>query len=297
MKAHKQFFLGALFVLLILLLNSYFIIYQGQAGLVLRLGQLTQVEKSMSVHGYLPGLHFKIPLIDTLKKFDMRLQTLDIQSSRIVTAEKKDVIVDFYVKWRINDLPLYYKRTNGNIQKVNTLLSQQLNGALRAQFGRRTIKEVVSDEREQIMHALSKKAAKTASSLGIQVVDVRIKRIDLPEEVSNAVYERMRAERERVAKEHRSEGRAKAEAIRAQADAEAAVIVANANATAQGLRAEGDAGAGKIYIAAYSKDATFYNFMRSLQAYTAAFSNKNDVLLLSPQGAFFQYFNQLPQQK
>ena len=195
------------------------------------------------------------------------------------------------MKWRIDDLPLYYKRTAGNSLKVDTLLTQQLNDGLRAQFGRRTIKEVVSDDRAQIMTALNKRADNSAKSLGIKVIDVRIKRIDLPEEVSNAVYERMRAERERVAKEHRSEGRAKAEAIRANADAQATVIVAGAKADANKLRAMGDQLAARVYANAYSKDAEFYAFMRSLYAYNASFSNKNDILVITPDSQYIQYFN------
>ena len=287
--------LFAVIVFAIIIISScLFTVQEGQEGLVLRLGKLVTLKTSQGEkHAlqYVPGLHFKLPIIDTIKKFDMRLQTLDIQSSRIVTKEKKDVIVDFYVKWRISDLPLYYKRTAGDSQKVDTLLTQQLNDGLRAQFGRRTIKEVVSDDRAQIMTALNKRADSSAKNLGIEVIDVRIKRIDLPEEVSNAVYERMRAERERVAKEHRSEGRAQAEAIRTNADAQATVIVAGAKADANKLRAAGDQTAAKIYADAYSKDAEFYTFMRSLSAYNASFAQKNDILVLTPDSQFFQYFN------
>lgn len=281
-------------VAIIVAITCLFTISQGQAGLVLRLGKLKTVtgkNNQTEAKTYQPGLHFKLPLIDTLKKFDVRLQTLDIQSSRIVTKEKKDVIVDYYVKWRISNLSLYYKRTGGDAQKVGVLLDQQLNDALRAQFGRRTIQEVVSDDRAQIMTALNKRADDTAQSLGIDVIDVRIKRIDLPEEVSNAVYERMRAEREQSAKKHRSEGKAKAEAIRAQADAEATIIVAGAKAEANETRAIGDQLAAKIYADAYSKNVEFYAFLRSMNAYNASFSNKNDILVVTPDSAFFQYFN------
>jgi len=286
--------IGCIVVLLIILITCLFEISEGQSGLVLRLGKITtHTNKSNGAEDivYKPGLHFKLPFIDTIKKFDIRIQTLDIQSSRIVTQEKKDVIVDYYVKWRIADLPLYYKRTAGDPSKVGVLLEQQLNDALRAQFGRRSIKEVVSDDRAEIMTALNKRADQSAQSLGIDVIDVRIKRIDLPEEVSNAVYERMRAERERVAKEHRSEGKAKSEAIRAQADAQATVIVAGAKKSANKLRANGDKEAAKIYAESYSKEPEFYAFMRSLHAYGESFRDKKDVLILTPDSNFFQYFN------
>jgi modulator of FtsH protease HflC len=292
MSAKLKLIITITVVVFLLISSMLFVVSEGQEALILRLGKLTKSNTTpMGGQVYKAGLHVKLPIIDTVKIFDIRLQTLDIQSSRIMTAEKKDVIVDYYVKWKISDLPLYFKRTAGNVQTINTLLSQQLNDALRAQFGRRTIKDVVSDEREQIMTALNSRADASAASLGIQIVDVRIKRIDLPEEVSNAVYDRMRAERERVAKEHRSEGRAKAEAIRAQADADAEVIIANARAQGNVFRAQGDAKAGKIYVEAYSKNPEFYAFLRSLQAYMQSFSHKSDILVLTPESQFFQYFN------
>lgn len=284
-------------IVVVVIIASYtclFTVREGQQAIVLRLGKLISVNGDAGgeqAKVYNPGLHIKLPLLDTVKKFDTRLQTLDIKSSRIVTQEKKDVIVDYYVKWRIDNLPLFYKRTAGNVERINTLLTQQLNDGLRAQFGRRTIREVVSDDREQIMTSLNKRADTSANGLGINVIDVRIKRIDLPEEVSNAVYDRMRAERERVAKEHRSEGRAKAEAIRAKADAEASIIVAGAKADANKERASGDQSAATIYADAYSKNPGFYAFLRSLQAYNQAFSNKKDILVLTPDSEFFQYFN------
>lgn len=280
-------------IVLLLMLSCFFTIQQGQAALVLRLGKLIKGNSLQDASGkiYSPGLHVKLPLLDSVRQFDMRLQTLDIQSSRMMTAEKKDVLVDYYVKWKIADLPLYFKRTSGNVQTVNTLLAQQLNDGLRAQFGLKTIRDVVSDDREEIMNALDQRMETSAAGLGVKVVDVRIKRIDLPEEVSNAVYDRMRAERERVAKEHRSEGHAKAEAIRATADADAAVIIANAQADANKLRAEGDEEAGKIYVGVYSQNPEFYAFLRSLQAYTKSLSEKRDVLILTPDSQFFQYFN------
>jgi modulator of FtsH protease HflC len=222
----------------------------------------------------------------------MRLQTLDIKSSRIVTAEQKDVIVDYYVKWRISDPVLYYTRASGSAQHANLLLEQQLNDGLRAQFGRRTISEVVSDDRTTIMDALSQQANVNAQKLGIQVIDVRIKRIDLPTEVSTAVFERMRAERERVAMEHRSTGKASAEAIRANADANVTVMIAMAKEQAANLRAQADAQAAKVYTDAYSQNPDFYAFYRSLLAYKKVFNNReNNILVLRPDSQFFKYFN------
>jgi len=293
MNISKNAILFIIFLVLALFYTTVYTVNEGEQALLLRLGTIETDAGGMPVvEG--PGLHFKIPLITQANIFDTRLQTLDIKSSRIVTAEQKDVMVDYYVKWRINDLALYYTRTGGDPQQANLLLEQQLNDGLRAQFGRRTISEVVSDDRATIMDTLGKQANDTAQRLGIKVVDVRIKRIDLPAEVSSAVFERMRAERERVATEHRSTGKANAEGIRANADADVTVIVATASAQAAAIRAQGDGQAAKIYADAYSKDADFFAFLRSLQAYKAVFSKpQNNLLVLKPDGQFFKYFNSL----
>lgn len=286
--------LATFIVAILLVLLSYTSLYtvrEGQEGILLYLGKI-QVNKSTQQPVIKdPGLHFKLPLVQQVLLFDVRLQTLDIQSSRIVTQEKKDVIVDYYVKWKIMNPALYYTRTGGDADRAGTLLTQQLNDTLRAEFGRRTIREVVSDDRSSIMNSLKTQADNSAQRLGIQVVDVRIKRIDLPPEVSSAVYERMRAERERVATEHRAKGRAEGEAIRAKADANAAVIIATAQMQAAEARAAANANAGQIYTQAYSQNPAFYAFYRSLQAYQATFNNRNDVLVLQPNSEFFNYFN------
>jgi len=277
------------FVLLLIFLMSLYTVTQGQHALLLRLGKLeTGSDGKALVIG--PGVHFKIPIINQVYRFDTRLQTLDIQSSRLVTVEKKNVIVDYYVKWKIGDLPLYFTRTSGDERQARILLEQQLNDSLRAQFGRRTITEVIADDRTTIMNALLEQADETAKNLGIDVIDVRIKRIDLPEEVSNAILEQMRAERQKVASQHRSQGKADAEAIRATADAEATVIVATAKAEGSRLRGQGDGLAARIYGDAYSKDANFYAFYRSLEAYKESFKNKQDILVLKPDSQFFKYF-------
>lgn len=273
-------------------LACIFTVREDQKALLLRLGKLERSEKTNEVDIYTPGLHFKMPIINNVRVFDTRLQTLDVKTSRIVTVKKKDVIVDYYVKWRINDLPLYFTRTGGNEFQAETLLEQKLNNGLRAEFGKRDISEVVSDDRSEIMHALQDDAANSAKGLGIEVVDVRIKRIDLPDKVSSSIFDRMRAERERVANQHRADGRAVAEKIRSTADKNAAVIVAEAEKNAEVIRGDGDATAAGIYAETFNKDKEFFSFYRSMEAYRQSFANKNDVLVLRPDSEFFKYFNE-----
>lgn len=289
MKALKSISIIAAVIIVLFAYSSLYTVDEGQQGLLIKLGKLVTNSASQPVVVN-PGLHAKWPLIEQAQIFDTRLQTLDIQSSRIVTAEKKDLLVDYYVKWRITNLALYYTTTSGNIAQAQQLLQQSLNDALRAQFGRRTIRDVVSDERSKIMAALLTQANLSAQTLGLSVTDVRIKRIDLPSEVSKSVYDRMRAERERVATEHRSLGKAKAEAIRANADATVTITIAKATAEAALIRAQGDAAAAKIYATAYQQDPAFYSFFQSLNAYRATFT-KNDILVLQPDSQFFKYFN------
>lgn len=290
MKATKGLWLGLLALVLIFAMSCIFTVREGQQGLLLRLGKL-EVNNQGKPITFQPGLHFKIPFITKVKIFDTRLQTLTIESSRILTAEKKDVLVDYYVKWRVSNLPVYFKSTNGDKHGAEVLLEQQVNDGLRAQFGMRTIQEVVANERSNIMEALRKKANQNAAEIGIDVIDVRIKGVDLPSEVSSAVFHRMRAERERVAAEHRSEGKAKAEAIRAQADANVTIMLAKARSEAFKIRGQGDALAAKIYADAYSRDPKFYSFYQSLLAYSSSFTTKQDMLILSPDSQFFKYFN------
>ncbi|CAN5375803.1 protease modulator HflC [soil metagenome] len=291
MTPTKSLNLVLLLVIVVLIFTSLYTVREGQKALITHLGSLKQDRATGKVAVKLPGLHFKIPLIEQARIFDTRLQTADIQSSRIVTAEKKDVIVDYYVKWRISNLPLYFTRTGGSERQTEILLAQQLNDALRAEFGRRTIGEVVADDRSKIMEELLKQTNQNSQQLGLDIVDVRIKRIDLPTEVSAAVFERMRAERERVATEHRSEGKSKAEIVRATADADVTITIATAKASAAAIRASGDAEAGKIYANAYNQDAAFYAFYRSLEAYQHIFDNKKDIIVLKPDSQFFRYFN------
>jgi modulator of FtsH protease HflC len=278
------------FFIIILMLTSMFCVTQGQHGILLRLGRLVGDEQTGQARVLSPGLHLKTPFIESVRLFDTRIQTLDIKSSRIVTKEKKDVIVDYYVKWRIEDLARYFKSTGGNEFKAETLLEQQLNTSLRAQFGKRTISELVSGGRDDIMGLLRDNAEQQASGLGVHVVDVRIKGIELPPTTSNAVYQRMRADMQKIANRHRADGQAEAEAIQATADAEVTVVLAKAMSEGQVIRASGQAEAASIYANAYSKNEIFFVFYRSLKAYEASFNSKQDVLVLDQSSSFFDYF-------
>ena len=280
----------AVFFVLFVFLSSVFTIGQGQQGIVLRLGRLVQDPGTGKTRILQPGLHMKLPFIESVRFLDTRLQTVDIKSSRIVTKEKKDVMVDYYVKWRIHDLARYYKSTGGNELKAKTLLEQQLNTSLRAEFGRRTISDLVSSVRDDVMETLRSKAERQASELGIHVVDVRIKGIELPENTSNAIYQRMRADMQKIANRHRADGNAEAEAIQAGADAEVTILLAKARSAGKMLRAKGDARASKIYAEAFSKNKDFFVLYRSLQAYKSSFNSKQDLLILDESSAFFDYF-------
>lgn len=288
----KQLFWLVGFAVVIMLFGSFYTVMEGQEAIVLRLGKIVSYKNNQPVVA-LPGLHFKLPVIDSVRWFDMRLQTLSVESSRILTQEQKYVMVDYYAKWRIDNMPLYYTRTSGDPDQAKLLLQQKINDSLRAEFGRRALSDVISDAREEIMKKLQTEANNSARDLGIKIIDVRIKRIDLPAEVSASVFERMRAERELVAAKHRSDGKAAAEQIQAEADGKASVIVANAEAKAAKIRSEGESAAAKIYAEAYGKDPEFYDFYRSLEAYRAIFKNNDqNVIVLKPDNAFFKYFNQ-----
>ena len=271
-------------LILIIIYMSFYTITQGYSGLVFRLGNIVGQSE--------PGLHVKIPIIESVQEFDTRLQTLNVDSSRILTQEQKYVLVDYYAKWRISNLSLYFTRTGGDAGKARILLKQKINDSLRAEFGKLLLTQVISDSRATIMQKLQAQANQGAAELGIKVIDVRIKRIDLPKEVSMSVFNSMSAGREAVAAKYRFDGKAVGEQIQAQADADAAVITAKAEAQAATIRAQGDAKAAKIYADAYTKDPDFYAFMKSLNAYKAVFSQpKNNVLVLKPDSEFFKYFN------
>lgn len=262
---------------------SVFTVKEWERAILFRFGEIVRTD-------FAPGLHFKWPLINNVRKFDGRIMTLDAEPERYLTAEKKNVIVDAFVKWRIEDVSKYYTAMGGDEVRANIRLSQIIKDGLRAEFGKRTIQEVVSGERKEIMAILAVNADTIAHNFGINVVDVRLKRIDLPEDISTSVYRRMEAERARVAKDLRSRGAEAAERIRADADRQRTVIIAEAYREAEQLRGEGDAKAAEIYANAFSKDPEFYSFYRSINAYQRAFSQKSDIMLLEPDNDFFKYF-------
>ena len=275
--------LAALIALAILLSLSIYTVHMRQAAMVFQFGEIVAVQRT-------PGLYFKVPLVQNVRFFDMRIQTLDAADpERFITSEKKNVLVDYYVKWRINEVRRYYVTVAGDESRARIRLSQTVNDLMRAEFGKRTVDEVVSGERDRIMDILRKRADAEAEKFGVDVLDVRIKRIDLPAEVSESVYRRMEAERKRVANELRSTGSAEGEKIRADADRQREILLAEAYRTAQRLKGEGDARATEIYGSAYSKSPEFYGFYRSLEAYRRAFSGKDDVLILDPSSEFFKY--------
>jgi membrane protease subunit HflC len=267
--------------------SSTFVVNQWEMALKLRLGEIVDSD-------YEPGLHFKLPVVHNVSKFDGRIQTLDARPERFITLEKKDVIVDSYVKWRITNVALFFRSTGGSASKTGSLLAERINTSLRDEFGKRTIQEVISGDRAEIMTLLTKESDAQASELGIEVLDVRIKQIDLPAEVSGSVYERMRAERERVARDLRAKGAEAAEKIRAGADKERTVILANAYKLAEEQRGEGDAKSSAVYANAYNTNREFYSFYRSLNAYKSVFQGGQDIMILEPDSEFFRYFkNQL----
>ena len=278
------------FLVLILLFSSVFTVTQGQQGIILRLGRLINDADTNTAKVLNPGLHIKTPFIENVRIFDTRIQTMDIKSTRIVTKEKKDVMVDYYVKWRIADLEQYFKSTGGNEFKAETLLEQQLNTLLRAQFGKRTISEAVSGGRDDVMELLRTAAEKQAGELGIKVVDVRIKGIELPANTSNAIYQRMRADMQKIANRHRADGQAAAEQIQAKADSNIIVLLATTRSQAQRIRAVGQAEASTIYAKAFSQNPDFFALYRSLMAYENSFSSKKDILVLDQSSDFFDYF-------
>jgi modulator of FtsH protease HflC len=260
-----------------------FRVYEYETAILFRLGEIQRSD-------YRPGLHFLIPIWQNVRKFDRRLQTLDAEPQRFLTGEKKDVIVDSFARWRIEDVEQFYKSTDGDPRRAGLLLYQKINDSLRGEFGKRKVQEVVSGERGVIMDVVTRTANERGRDLGMEIIDVRLKRIDLPAEVSSNVYERMRSERARVAREFRARGEKEAITIRADADRQRTVISAEAYRDAETLRGSGDATAAEIYAAAYNESPEFYDFYRSLNAYKASFKGQGDVLLLKPDSDFFKYF-------
>lgn len=285
MQAKTLGFVIGLLIIAFIGANSLYIVSEYQRGVLLRLGKLHDNDIK-------PGLHVKIPFVDEVRVFDARILTVDTRPERFLTIEKKSMEVDSFTKWRIIDVGKYYTATNGEEERAQRLLSQRVNEGLRNQFAQRSLQEVVSGERDLLMVELVDQLNQfTQTSLGVEVIDVRVKKIDLPATLSEAVFRRMRAEREREAREARSKGREQAEIIRADADRQKAIIEAEAYRDAELLRGEGDAKASAIYAQAYNKDPEFYAFQRSLTAYRNAFNSKDDILLVDPDGDFFRYLN------
>lgn len=289
----RKFLTPIILIILALLYSSIVIVQEGSRGIMLRFGKVHRdVDNKVVV--YEPGLHFKTPFIDSIKILDARIQTLDGQPDRFVTVEKKDLWVDSYVKWRISDFGRFYTTTGGgDYSQAANLLRRKVNDRLRSEIGSRTIKDIVSGTRGELMAGARRAlntGADSTSELGIEVIDVRVKQINLPDEVSSSIYQRMRAERDAVAREHRSQGKEKAAFIQADVDRKVTLILANANRTAQELRGTGDAAAAKIYADAFSQEPEFYRFIRSLQAYEKSFkADDNNIMILKPDSDFFRF--------
>ncbi|CAG1020366.1 Modulator of FtsH protease HflC [Patescibacteria group bacterium] len=280
----NKIFLG-LGVVFLLLMTSVFTVFETEKAIKFQLGRIVKSD-------YTPGIYFKIPVINNIKKLDGRIQTMAEKPERFLTAEKKNVIVDLFVKWKIDDKKVgtFYTAVGGDIAQANLRLNQDIKNAIRSEFSKRNIKQLVSTDRSAIRDILMEQSKSTALKLGIDIVDVQVMRIDLPEEVSESVFRRMEAERESIARRFRSEGSEQAEKIRAEADKERTIELANAFSKAETLRGEGDAIAADTYSKAYGQDAEFFTFYRSLNAYKKTFS-KSGMMVIDPHSDFFQYLN------
>lgn len=280
---------GMLMILVLLIVavgffSSAYVVKETERAVKLKFGEVVDAD-------VMPGLHFKIPVVHKIRKFDSRLQTLNASPERYLTIEKKSLIVDSYAKWRVKDVQKFYTATNGEELRANALLSQRINAGLRNEFGALDMHEVVSGKRDELMESLTVKINKVAlDQFGIEVLDIRVKQVDLPKDVRQSVFERMNTEREREAREHRSRGREMAEGIRAAADREKVIIESEAYRDAEVIKGEGDAKAAEIYALAYKKNSEFYAFWRSLKAYEESFKNKSDVLVVKPESDFFRFF-------
>lgn len=292
----RKFLLPIIVVIAAVIYSSVVVVTEGTRGIMLRFNKV-QRDADNKVVVYEPGLRFKVPLIDSIKILDARIRTLDGSPTRFVTKEKKDLLVDSYVKWKISDFGRFYTATGGgDYNQAASLLSRKVNDRLRAEIGTRSIKDIVSGTRGELMEGAKKalnSGQDSTSELGIEVVDVRVKQINLPDEVSSSIYQRMRAERDAVAREHRSQGKEKAAFIQADADRKVTLILANANKTAQELRGSGDAAAAKLYSDAFSQEPQFFSFVRSLKAYESSFANPDNMMILKPDSDFFR-FMQVP---
>jgi len=277
--------IALLVIVLVLLSQSVFTVSETENAVRFRLGEIVDTD-------YEPGLHFKIPFVNNVRKFDKRIITLDASPEQFLTAEKKNLVVDSFVKWRIKNVADFYTSTGGDVGTANLRLAQVIKETLKSEFGRRTIRELVSGERSAVMDSLTIKTNKQAARFGIEVIDVRLKRIDLSDKISDSVFRRMESERSRIAKDFRSKGAEAAERIRADADRQSEIIKAEAYRDAEQIRGDGDAKATELYANAYSADEEFYSLYRSLNAYKTTFSNKGDLMVIDPSADFFKYFRQ-----
>ncbi|MEJ2766932.1 protease modulator HflC [Photobacterium sp. MCCC 1A19761] len=322
----RKLMIPVIVIFIAALLMSMFVVKEGERGIVVRFGRILKDNNEIA-RIYEPGLHFKVPVFDRVRMLDARIQTMDDQADRFVTSEKKDVIIDTYLKWRIKDFGQYYLTTGGgNVSTAEALLKRKVVDSLRSEIGSREIKQIVSGpdsdvlgsvsaeladapateivaevaprkeiegQRDEIMaNVLADTKISAMKDLGVEVVDFRMKKINLPDEISESIYRRMRAERESVARKHRSQGREKAEVIRAQSELEVAKILSEADRQARTVRGTADAKTAEIYSAAFNKDPEFYNFLRSLKAYENSFKSKNDVLVVDPNSDFFKYMKE-----
>ncbi len=274
---------AVLLLAVILMSSSIYTVGEAEKAIKFQLGEILDTNST-------PGLHFKIPLINKVKIYDARLLTLESKPERFLTSEKKNVIVDYFAKWKIKDVAKFYTSVQGDVIQANIRLEQIVQAAMKDEFSKRTIREVVSSERDQIRDILKKAANPSADELGIYIADIRIMRVALPDEVSSSVFRRMESERARVARDFRSRGAEMAERIRADADRQRDVILGDAYRDAELKRGEGDATAADIYAQAYGKDKSFFSLYRSLTAYKQAFKNEGDTIVLEPDSEFFQYF-------
>ena len=284
MRDKFSLFGGALVLAVVVASASLFTVDQRQYAIVFQLGEIKEVIAE-------PGLNFKLPLIQNVRYFDKRILTMDTaEAERFITSEKKNVLVDHFIKWRIVDPQQYYITMGGDETRARTRLLQTVNATLREEFGQRTVHDVVSGERDKVMEIVRTKTDRDARTFGVEIVDLRLKRVDLPAEVSESVYRRMEAERKRVANNLRSEGAAIAERIRADADRQSELIIAEAYRESQRIKGEGDAEATRIFNEAYGRDPDFFSYYRSLEAYRESFARRDDVLVLDPSSSFFKYF-------
>mgnify|MGYP000636081283 FL=1 len=265
--------------------NSFYIVNEKQNAIVLQFGEAVRSDIPV-------GFHFKLPIIQEVKKYDARIQTLDEEPDRILTVESKYLLVDSFIKYKISDVLTFYKANNGSFNSLNSLLGQRSEFVLKNNFGKRTVKEVVSGERDELMSIMLNSLNDSVADLGVEIIDFRVKRIDLPSNLSNSVYERMRTERNRLAEELRSEGKEIAREIRAIADKDKVVILAEAYKKAELLRGEGDAESTRIYAEGFSQDPEFYEFTRSIKAYVETFESKSDMMLIDSNSEFLKYLNQ-----